>query len=82
MCATRSPPPSTRGGFDPSRAQHWDSSVRSAAWAYYNTIHTAHGYTPPFYSLMVPMSEEHSWVPHFLIVHLVLALDAAPVTVI
>jgi hypothetical protein len=30
---------------DPSRAQDWDSTVLSAAWAYYNTIHTAHGYT-------------------------------------
>jgi hypothetical protein len=30
---------------DPSRAQDWDSTVRSAARAYNNTIHTAHGYT-------------------------------------
>jgi hypothetical protein len=31
---------------DSSRPQDWDSTVLSAAWAYYNTIHTAHGYTP------------------------------------
>jgi hypothetical protein len=33
---------------DPSRAQDWDSVVRSAAWAYNTTIRAAHGDTPFF----------------------------------